>query len=279
MVRVLVAGFKHETNTFARQPTDLDAFRARALVYGAAVGKAFAGTQTEIAAYLDFCATRGWQAVTPVYADASPGGPVTEDAFRHVADTIVDAARDQGPFDAVLLALHGAMVCAHTDDGEGTLLDELRGVVGPGVPVAATLDLHANVTDRMAAGANVLVAYRTYPHIDQAETATRAATIVERALAGRAKPTTTVRRGAMLEGLDGGQTIAPGPMTEALGRADRMLQQPGVLAAGVCAGFVKADTPETGPSAYVVGDGADPRFGALADELMKQAAAQYAPVD
>ena len=270
MTRILIAGFKHETNTFSALPTDLESFRARALYYGDMVYRQLSGTKTEPAAFLDYCATEGWQAVTPIYGDASPGGTVTEITFNHFADTICDTAIDQGPFDAVMLSLHGAMACEHTEDGEGELLARLRAAIGSKVPVAITLDLHANVTDRMAELANIVIAYRTYPHVDQVEIANQAAGLIKRALAGEIKPTTHVRRGAMLEGVDSGRTTAPGPMTEALHSADLLLKEPGVLATSVCAGFAKADTHDTGPSAIVVGNGSDPRFGVMAEKLMEQ---------
>lgn len=270
MIRVLAAGFKHETNTFSTVPTDLEAYRARALYYDADVAANLMGTRTEMAAFLAFAAAEDWQMVTPVYADATPGGAVTADAFDHIAAAITDAAKDQGPFDAVLLSLHGAMVAAHTDDGEGELLARLRAVVGPDVPVAVTLDLHANVSDRMAELADVMVAYRTYPHVDQVEIATQAAALIKRTLGGEIKPTVTVARRDMLEGVDQGRTTAAGPMTEVLHTADRMLKLEGVLATSVCAGFAKADTPDTGPAALVVGDGRDRRYAKLADRLMDQ---------
>ncbi len=270
MIRVLIAGFKHETNTFSDMPTDLDSYKTRALLYGDDVAKNLRGTKTEPAAFLDFCEAEGWQAVTPIYGDASPGGPVSQLAFDHMASAITDAAADQGPFDAVLLSLHGAMVCEHTDDGEGELLDRLRAVIGTAVPVAITLDLHANVTDRMAALSDVMIAYRTYPHIDQYEIATQAAELIKRTLAGEIRPTNSVVRGQMMEGVDSGRTTSPGPMTEVLHSADQLLTQSGVLATSVCAGFAKADTHDTGPSVIVVGDGTDPRFAAMAEKLMAQ---------
>jgi len=271
MTRVLIAGFKHETNTFSAMPTDLDAYKARALYYNEAVGKQLRGTKTEPAAFLDFAAKEGWQTVTPVYGDASPSGPVTELAFDHMAGLISEAARAPEPVDAVLLSLHGAMVCEHTDDGEGALLARLRETIGPDVPVAITLDLHANVTDRMAELADVIIAYRTYPHVDQYEIATQAAELIKRTLAGQIKPTSHVVRGAMLEGVDAGRTTAPGPMTEVLFSADKLLNQPGVLSTSVCAGFAKADTFETGPSAIVVGDGDEAdRYREMATGLMDE---------
>ena len=254
MTRVLIAGFKHETNTFSKLPTDLAAYRARAFHLGDEVPQALAGTRTEPAAFLDFCRREGWSAVHPIYADATPSGRVTEEAFDFVAGRIVDAITDAGGVDAVMLSLHGAMVCEHVDDGEGELLAIVRRRVGPDVPIAATLDLHANVTQRMAENCDILISYRTYPHVDQVEIATQAAELVKRALAGEIRPAVHIARSRLLDGADHGRTTAPGPMTEVLESADKLLAAPGVLATSVCAGFALADIHDTGPSAIVVGD-------------------------
>ena len=270
MKRILIAGFKHETNTFSSLATNLTSYHARTLVYGEDVKQKFIGTKTEPAAFIQFCEAESWQAITPIYGDASPGGIVAAGTFNHFSDTICAAAVDQGPLDAVMLALHGAMVCEHTDDGEGELLARLRDVVGMDIPIAATLDLHANVTNRMATLTDILIAYRTYPHVDQFEIATQAAELIKQTLAGKIKPTNTVRRREMLEGIDSGRTTAPGPMTEVLKSADRFLKQPRVLATSVCAGFARADTHDTGPSAIITGDGNDSKYETMAEELMEQ---------
>jgi microcystin degradation protein MlrC len=274
VARILIAGFKHETNTFCRLPADMAAYRARALYLDGDVAKNLANTKTEIAGFLDFCKKEGWEVRHPVHANATPSGPVLPEMFDFVRDRILACIAADGPFDAALLCLHGAMVCEHTEDGEGELLTAIRAALGPDVPIAATLDLHANVTDRMAEQADIMIPYRTYPHIDQYEVATRAAELVKRTLAGRIKPFITLRRGAMLDGADHGRTTVPGPMTEVLASADRMLHEPGVLAAGVCAGFPWADIHDAGPTAMIVGDRAsgahDRAHGALAEKLVKE---------
>ena len=270
MARILIAGFKHETNTFSNLKTDLNSYRSRSLLYDTEIKKKFLGTKTEPAAFIEFCEAEDWQAIMPIYGDASPGGLVTEDTFNHFSETLCTAARDRGPFDAVMLSLHGAMVCEHTDDGEGELLAKLRDVIGLNLPIAATLDLHANVTTRMASLTDILIAYRTYPHVDQFEIAMQAAKLIKKTLIGKIKPTNTVRRREMLEGVDNGRTTAPGPMTEVLQSADLLLSQPGVLATSVCAGFAKADTHDTGPAVIITGDGNNSLYGKMAENLMDE---------
>ena len=100
---------------------------------------------------------------------------MTEDAYERIVKVMVDGIRAAGPLDAVYLDLHGAMVTEHLDDGEGEILARVREVIGKDLPLVASLDLHANVTPEMVEHADALIAYRTYPHVDMAETGRAAA--------------------------------------------------------------------------------------------------------
>lgn len=255
MPRILTAAFKHETNTFSPLPTDLAAYKARSLRYGADVPAYFTGTATEMGAFIDAARHHGWDLVHSVAGDATPSGKVTRVAFEHIVGSIEEVLRTQGPFDAVLLCLHGAMVAEHVDDGEGEILRRLRAVAGDALPIGITLDLHANVTDTMAALATVIVSYRTYPHIDQYDTGKRCADLIARTIAGDIDPVCVAARGAMIDAVDHGRTTAPGPMLETLAAADALCaQEPGVLDIGINAGFPWADIETAGPSVVVVSD-------------------------
>jgi len=274
MTRVLTAVFKHETNTFSPLPTDLASYAARSLYYGADVPGYYRGTATEMGAFIQAAGQYDWELVYCVAADATPSGKVTQATFDHIAGTIEKALRDDGPFDAVLLCLHGAMVAEHCDDGEGELLRRLRAIAGDSLPIGVTLDLHANVTDDMARLASVMVSYHTYPHIDLFGTGQRCADLIARTLAGEIAPKCTVARGAMIDAVDHGRTTAPGPMLEMLARTDALMaQEPAWLDIGINAGFPWADILQSGPSVVVVSDrkaaGAhDP--DALAASLVRQ---------
>ncbi len=266
--RVLIAGFKHETNTFSKTPTTIQSYQARSVTEGPGISAYFKGTKTEVAAFLDACERYGWETVLSVVADATPSGRLTKDTYEHFAGRIVDDVRKAGKLDAILLNLHGAMAAEHTHDGEGTLMQRLREVVGPGVVIMATLDLHANVTKAMATYADILVSYRTYPHIDHYEIATEAMDIVKRTLDGAIKPKIYIARRPMIDGADHGRTTTPGPMTELLARCTKIkAEDKGVLAASINAGFAWADIPEVGPTAVIVGDGNDPRFQGYVESL------------
>ncbi len=265
---ILIAGFKHETNTFSVLPTDLDAYRARCLCYGDEILAVFADTNSEISGFLDVCATHDWIPVPSVVADASPSGVVTREAFDTISARILADATSGNGVDGVLLQLHGAMVAEHAADGEGYLLRVLREALGPSVPIGVTLDLHGNVTEDMARYADVIVSYRTYPHVDQREIATECAMLIGKTLDGKLHPVCHVRRPPMLTGLDHGRTTAPGPMRNALQQAHALTKSANIHSVSVMAGFSPADIPDAGPSAVIVADRAYTNASGAADEIV-----------
>ena len=183
MALIAVGGFQHETNTFAPTKADYPAFEAGAgrpgVQFGRAIAAAVEGANIPVAGALKTLHALGHRTVGLAWAAASPSAQVTKDAYERIAGEIVRRLADAGPVDAVYLDLHGAMVAEHFDDGEGELLARVRKVVGARVPIIASLDLHANVTRAMLDLADGLVAYRSYPHVDMAETGGRAAQLLE----------------------------------------------------------------------------------------------------
>lgn len=268
--KVLIAGFKHETNTFSKLPTTLESYEARGLYKGEEMRKALSGTNTEIAGFLDACERHGWEPVLGAAGDATPSGRVTREAFDTVTGHILDAIDKNGPVNAVLLQLHGAMVAEAHDDGESAVLGLIRDKVGPDVPIGVTHDLHANVTDKTGELSNVLVSYRTYPHVDQHETATICADLIAQVLVGKINPKVTVLRGPQLDGVDHGRTTAPGPMREILALADQLVEEHGLLSASVNAGFPWADVDYVGPTVIVVADADNPDAMPAAEKLREE---------
>jgi microcystin degradation protein MlrC len=265
--RVLTARFMHETNTFSRIPTDMAMFRRRDFHLENEIPVAFRGTRSAFGATFEAADNFGWTLVHPVSANPNPSGTVTDDAFEWVTGVILDAVATKGPIDGVLLHLHGAMVSDSHEDAEGEFLARLRQRLGPKAPVVVTLDLHANVTRRMADNANALIAYRTYPHIDQYERAWQGAELLERAMRGEIRPLTVIARRPMLYGLDHGRTQR-GPMAELIARGEALEQGGDALVVSICAGFSRANIHDVGPSVTVTVDGNTPRGQAIAEEFM-----------
>ena len=189
MTTIFIAGFHHETNTFAPSPADWAAFTCGAgypgYVRGEAMLAQMAPTAQALGGFIGEALEHGWALKPSVWAGAMPSNKVTTDAFERICAEIVEDlcdAQNGGGFDAVFLDLHGAGVAECADDAEGELLARIRAVVGPAMPIVTTLDLHANVTRRMLALATVMTAYRTYPHVDMRETGVRAARMLARRL-------------------------------------------------------------------------------------------------
>src|SRR5215471_4736949 len=174
MTRIAVGGFLHETNTFAPTKATYDAFVHGggwpSMALGTDVLKVMRKINVGLAGFVDAADENGWELVPTISCAASPSAHVTKDAFERIVKVMVDGIRAAGPIDAVYLDLHGAMVTEHLDDGEGEILARVRRVIGKDLPLVASLDLHANVTAEMVAHADALIAYRTYPHVDMAET-------------------------------------------------------------------------------------------------------------
>ncbi|HVC54322.1 MAG TPA: M81 family metallopeptidase [Stellaceae bacterium] len=274
MKRVLTGRFMHETNTFSVQTTDMARWRRRDFHRDNEIPAAFRGTRSALGATFEAADEYGWTLIHPVSANANPSGIVTDDAFEQIAGMILDAAARQGPVDGVLLHLHGAMVVESYEDGEGELLARLRAGLGEAVPIVVTLDLHANVTSRMADNASALIAFRSYPHIDMYERAWQGARLLERAMRGEVRPRTVIARRPMLYGLDWGRTQR-GPMAELIARGEALEGAGEALAVSICAGFPLADIGDVGPSVTVtvdaLRDGAGPRGQRVAEEFIDHA--------
>ena len=180
-MRILIAGFQHETNTFSTEKADFPAFERGGMYPAMARGPAmFDLRDVNIPAggFIRAMEGSGVELVPTLWAGATPSAHVTEQAYERIAGDITRVAASSR-FDAVYIDFHGAMVSEHLDDGEGELLQRLRAIVGPEVRIVASVDLHANVTEQMFRTLDGLVAYRTYPHEDMAITGARAAELLK----------------------------------------------------------------------------------------------------
>jgi microcystin degradation protein MlrC len=174
MTRIAVGAFLHETNTFAPTKATYDNFVHGggwpAMAHGAGVLKTMRNINVGLSGFVQVAEANGWELVPTISAAATPCAHVTEDAYERIAKEMVDGIKAAGQLDAVYLDLHGAMVSEHLDDGEGEILRRVREVIGDQLPLVVSLDLHANVTPEMVKYADALIAYRTYPHVDMADT-------------------------------------------------------------------------------------------------------------
>ena len=265
-MRVFIAMFSHETNTFSSLPTGRREFEARDLRWGGEILETYRGTGTCLGGMLAAAAAHGVTLLPSVAAAAAPAGRVTAAVHAEVRARLLADLRAAGRLDGVLLDLHGAMVPEGLEDGEGDLLGAVREAVGPAVPVGVTLDFHANLTRAMVAHATLLHGYKTYPHVDMDTRGREAVTRLLDVIAGRIRPTVAFRQPPLLPPI-AGQLTARGPMRRLYDLADEMERDPGVVSVSVFAGFPLADIHDAGLSVYVATDGDQPLAERLADRL------------
>lgn len=196
-MRIAIAGVEHETNTYAADSlglTGLKAFRQRR---GARILE-LAGTRTYIGGMLEGLDRLEAEPVPLLYALAGPSGTIESTAYHQLKSEIVDGLKAAGGLDAVLLDLHGAGVVEDLEDLESDLASAVRSVVGAGVPIVATLDLHGNITSMMAEWIDLMLGVHEYPHTDMFERGVEAALAVPQLIAGTWQPTVHVERLPML---------------------------------------------------------------------------------
>lgn len=252
---VFTAEFQHESNTFSRCLADISAFRARYFYTGEQGIVERGEANTPLAGFLDVGRKEGWNVVHAISTGANPSGPVTEAAYEEIVAVLLARLGETAhSINGILLGLHGAMVAEHTEDGEGELLERIRAIVGPEIPIGITLDPHANVTERMARLANIIVAYKTYPHVDMRDCGMLAGQILHRAMKGEIHPVTLREAPPMLEEVTGGRTDI-GPMVERIAMARAHEREEDVFAVSVDGGFGNADIREVGPTVLVTCQG------------------------
>ena len=269
--RVAMGGFLHETNTFAPTRATYDDFVQGGgympMAHGNAMFSACRGINLGISGAVDYGDEREWQMLPLLWAGAIPSAHVTKQAFEDIVEALVTRLSAALPLDGVFLDLHGAMVCEHLDDGEGELLARVRAVVGSSVPVVACLDLHGNITARMVDMADMLVGFRTYPHVDMAETGRRAAEGLDYLMTSGAQPTKAFRRLDYLIPIPWQSTDLE-PAASLYARLAE-LEGESVISASLFMGFPAADINDCGPSLVAYGPDAHAAVEQLADEFAR----------
>jgi microcystin degradation protein MlrC len=262
-VRIAVGGIIHESNTFSRVPTELNAFR---VTTGDDIARVWGPSHHEMGGFLAGVARQGDTLLPTLMASATPSGPVTAAARDALVEDLL-ARLLAGPRpDGLLLALHGALVAADEPEGDAGILARIRAAVGPDLPIVVTHDFHANICPALVDHATALIVYRTNPHTDQFERGLQAAELLARILRGEVRPTMALAQPPMLF-TNLRQRTAQEPLAGIQAAARAMETRPDVLVANTAAGYQYADVRCAGVSAVVVTDGDPALARALAGEL------------
>jgi len=266
-MRILVAMMKHETNTFSPIAADWKRFEDWSAYLGADALKAYEGTAMPMGAYIELAKSAGAEIITPIAAEAMPSGLVTAEAYNNLINPILDAVREG--VDAAMLDLHGAMVSELTPDGEGTLLEKIR-EIDPDLPIAVTLDLHCNLTEKMVNNCTTLIGYKTYPHVDMYEVGKQIGQSLLDTIAGHIKPVMSWGNIPLIS-----QTLCQGTDDEPMATLIRLCreaeEEPGVIAATAFGGFALADIKDSGNSVIIVTDGDKQKADEIRDRILAKA--------
>ena len=257
-MRVAVGGFQNETNSFSSIKGTYEVFEEAdgwpGITIGDAVVEALCGYNIGMAGLLDEACSRDWEVVPLAWCGGGASGTVTEDAFERVSALLLQLLEEALPVDAVLLDLHGAMTAEHIDDGDGAFLRRVRDLVGAEIPIICSLDLHANVSKEMVDLADELLIYRTYPHLDMAETGRRAARRMNKLLSNGDKLKKAFRSIPFLIPLTRGCTLTE-PAESVYEQLEKIEKRAGLHHLSFACGFSSSDVPHCGPS--IVGYGTD----------------------
>ena len=253
-LRIAVGGFQHESHSFAPRPARYEDFVRPGgfppMQRGAGLVETMRATSTPIGGAIAAAERAGVSLVPLAWCLANPAGQIQDEAFERIAATIcaeLSAALDAGKLDGVYLDLHGAAVSDHFPDAEGELLRRIRAIVGD-LPVATSLDPHANLTLAMTVNADVLVPYRAYPHVDMRETGARAMDLLLARIA-RKKPWARAFRQLDFWIPITSQCTLVSPMMDVM--AERATLAAPVVELAWCFGFPYADFADCGPAIAV----------------------------
>lgn len=267
-MRIALGSFAHEANTFCPRATTLEHFRAQTLKYGEEMLPTPGTFNEEAGALSGLSQETGCQVIPLMAARALSGGPLTRETFETILGDLIARLKAALPVDGVLLVLHGAMMAEGEPDATGAVLQAVREMVGPSVPVVGTLDLHANVTERMVRHATALVGYHTAPHVDMFDAGRSAARLLVRTLRGEISPTMALVRLPMILPPENGRTTE-GPLSEVMDQALELERTGAALHATAFSVQPWMDAPDVACATLVVTNGDAPAARAHAQALAR----------
>jgi microcystin degradation protein MlrC len=258
-LRVLVAGIRHESNSFMPYLTQADDFYLQrdSMV---TKGQAWAG----------FLEDEGVEVIPTLIASCGPSGIVSQRAYEAFRDEILEKLQATGPVDAIFLDMHGALHVENYPDAQLDLIQRIRSIVGEDVLIAASFDLHGNISQGFMDGLNIISAYRTAPHVDGAETRLRTAHLLLEALRKNYKPSIAHLNIPILIPGEKGVTSAE-PVSSFYGRLPEISSMEGLMDASIFVGMPWTDIYRAGMSVQVVAR--DSAYVSLAREQVEELAA------
>lgn len=256
-MRVGIAALMHESNTFVTTPTTRMQFKEDLDLKGAEVARKLSMSHHEIGGFFEGLSHADGKipcdAVPLAVFRATPSGVLQAGLLDQLVDELLEEIRNAGTLDGLLLAVHGAAVAEDHRDADGYWLGRVRSELNRSLPIIATLDAHANLSQAMVSACDALVAYRTNPHLDQRARGIEAARMMTRTLSGQIRPTMAAAFPPIAINIER-QCTSEAHLQPLYEYADRQLQDPRVLSNSILLGFPYADVHEMGSSTVVVTD-------------------------
>jgi microcystin degradation protein MlrC len=261
-LRLFAGGIVTETNVFSPLPTGLRDYDVARSVDSPDVRRQIAGA-TVFDRFASAADATGCSYAQGLYAFAKPAGPTTRFAYETLRDSLLEDLRSALPLDGVLLTLHGAMVADGYVDCETDLVASVRRIAGEEAKIGVLLDPHCDLPDELVEAADVVIAFKEYPHVDGDQRADELAQLVIAAASGQVDPTMASFDCRMI----GLYSTPPEPMRTFVNRLRSAEQQPGILSVSLGHGFPWGDSPATGTRTLVISDGDQRSAETLAAEL------------
>ena len=253
-MRIATLGISHETNTFSRVPAGYEQFEEVELLRGSEILERHADSAYTIAGYVEASRDLGFELVPLMFARTGPIGTITKDAYDRLSGEMLGMLRDQGPWDGVLIANHGAAVSEEFPDMDAEMARAIREIVGPEVPVGITLDMHSNISRELIERTTACVVWRTNPHLDTRIRGRKTADLIYRAALGEITPVQWIETPPMLVNIVR-QFTGEEPMMGLVADAVAANERPGILDTSVAEGYPYADVEEMGMSFIAIADG------------------------
>lgn len=250
-MRLAALGLAHETNTFSSVPASYDKWE---ILRGDEIRGKHATATTSMAGMLAASERLGFEIVPLLFANTGPIGTITKDAFDRIVGEMMALLRDQGPWDGVLMAQHGAAVAEEYPDADGEIVRRAREIVGPDVPIGVTPDMHANLSQKLIDNATVTVVYATNPHLDPKPRAEECAELIVRTIKGEIRPVQALEMPPLVVNIVK-QYTGEEPMKSIVAGIPEVLARPGILSASVAEGYPYADVEEMGMAFLAISDG------------------------
>lgn len=253
-MRFAILGISHETNTFSKVAATYEEFEKAHMLRGQDIVDEYSESDYTISGYLLGAEEFGFEAVPLMFSQTGPIGTITKDAYDRITAEQFDMLRNQGPWDGVLLALHGAAVSEEFPDMDGEFTRAVREIVGPDVPVGATLDMHANISKATVANTDICIVWRTCPHLDTKVRGRKTAELIYRTAKGEISPVQFIEMPPMLVNIVK-QFTGQEPMKGLVDECVEANEIPGVLDTSISEGYPYSDVEEMGMSWITITDG------------------------